>query len=157
MTTTSIDPVGLWIKAIHRSLTRQAVTSSNCAKWADELADATAEVDSEPHSQDPDHAFWHGMVDGTKRKEEWPKDIKRFYDLVEKGRNTCDKSDIVHALHALQDYYAPAHRFKPWKGGIIGYIPHWSDFFRLPSAYEAGSASRDLLAGIRGRCPCFCE
>ena len=153
----SIDPLGLWISSIHREITRTSVVSSDCEKKADALADATAGVDSWDGSQDPENAYWHGMVDGTKRKEKWNEDIKAFIDLVEKGKNSCQIKDIAQALHSLQDFYAPAHRFKPWNGGIMGYIPHWSDAFMLPSAYQAGSASRELLAGIRGRCPCFCE
>jgi RHS repeat-associated protein len=153
----SIDPLGLWIPSIHRSFTRQAAISSECAKASDELANATAGVDSEGGSQRPDHAFWHGMVDGTKPRERRVEDIKAYLDLVEKGRSSCDTFDIAHALHALQDFYAPAHGSKPWNGGLLGNIPHLSDFFVLPWAYEVGSASRDLLAGIRGRCPCLCQ
>ena len=154
----SIDPVGLWLAEIHRYIARQALTSLNCAKNADKLGNAIADVDTWPGSQNAGNAHWHGMVDGKKPKEEWYKDINRFYDRVEKGRNSCGEKDVVGALHALQDYHAPAHGFKPWYGPGPSYIKHWRDGdYNVAAINDAISDTRELISEVIGRCPCFCE
>ncbi len=151
-----IDAVGLWVGWIHKEITEQAAAKLNCNKRAAELADATAGVDRLEGAQYPENAYWHAMVNGKNPKEKWPEDIRKYHDLIEKGRKSCSTDGIKFALHALQDSYAPSHRFKPWLGGLY-WLLHLTDAFMTNSAYEAIDATRGLLADIIKNCPCFCE
>ena len=98
------------------------------------------------------------MVDGSLRKEQWPQDNKRFFELIERGRNSCGGSALAGALHALQDCSAPGHGLnKPWNGGLA-YFKHWRDGnYNEPSLPDAIDSTQEFLFGVIRRCPCVCE
>lgn len=150
-----IDPYGLWIASIHKSITRNAALNLNCSKKAEELANTNAAVDNIYTS--PEDAYYHAMVNGYLDKAGQNNDINNYYNLVERGTNSCDNiKDIGEALHAIQDSFAPAHSgFQPWKRGR--YYKHVSDAFYDENAAQAYFATHSILSRIIERCPCFCE
>lgn len=156
--TVESDPLGLWIGWIHREITEMALADAGlkCCKFAAGLPDDVAGVDDEPGFQDPDHSFYHAMVDCYNRAG-WALERMKYYDLIKRKWQSCDVKDIRYALHAVQDSYAPAHKgFQPWCGGIH-IVKHVTDLFMTNAAYDAANRSRWLLEDIAKCCPQLCR
>lgn len=153
-----IDPTGLWMTWIHRSITRNAAKAAGCSGAAGDLAKETAGVDNRPGSQEPENSYWHAMVDGTKDAAGQDADIKSYYDRVNTNSKSCDPKELALALHAVQDSYAPAHSaFKPWRKSVFAYVRHFSDLGWSEPCEEAVAASRQIIEAAKKDCPCLCK
>jgi RHS repeat-associated protein len=153
----SSDPLGLWTVGLHRKLTQNALMKVNCSKAAGAIAAVNAAVDS-GDGQLPENAYRHAMSNGKENPPNKIAAIAWWQATVDAGKTSCDEKTIGKATHALQDYFAPAHRgFKPWSNHWWEYFKHIGDATEGAESAMAENATAALLSGIAGRCPCLCK
>ncbi len=153
----STDPSGLWAQWIHRKITRNALARVNCSKAADKIIAYNLANDNRV-GQQPENAYWHAMSNGKRNQPNKEVDEAGWAKRVGAGATSCKEQVIGDATHAMQDYFAPAHRgFQPWRNHWWEYPKHWADNFEGPASASAELATEKLLRGIAERCPCLCK
>jgi len=131
--------------------------SVKCSKAADKLVAENVKVDDRV-GQEPFNAYWHAMSDGTDNQPNKLKAMALWQARVDAGKNSCNEEIIGQAIHAIQDYFAPAHRgFKPWRNRWWEYLKHIGDGNDNLESRMAENATAALLSGIAGRCQCLCK
>lgn len=108
------DPTGLYIPGVHNSLAYTQAQGTCLEKRATDLGNMTGGVDREPGSQLPENSHQHAMCAAGADKRGCR---IRFEQYVFAEMSRCDLKGLAHALHAVQDSFAPGHvGFHSWKG-----------------------------------------
>jgi RHS repeat-associated protein len=113
----NIDPTGLFVPANHNGITAEAIqiVGSPCP----DLPGFVALADFLPGSQSPGNSFWHAMSDGTVGESAQSANAK-YQKYVDEQIRGCSCAGLARALHAIQDFYSPAHAgFQPWNGSKV--------------------------------------
>ena len=80
-------------------------------------------------------------------------------NYIEDELKSCTIKGLGHALHAMQDSFAPGHSgFQEWGGGIPSPEHREGDINPPASALRSAlGASIDLIERYKKMCPCECE
>jgi RHS repeat-associated protein len=116
------DPQGLFVPANHNGKTAEAlrIAGSPCP----DLPAKVSLPDFLPGSQATENSYWHAMSNGV-AGESTATARAKYQRYVDEQIGSCSCARLARALHAIQDFYSPAHAgFQPWNGSKVPSLSH---------------------------------